>query len=193
MIVHMTFLFLIIMDPLGNVPLFVSILKHFDPVTQRKIILRELLVALAAMIFFIFFGEVFFKLLNIDNHTIEITGGIILFMIAIGMIFAKSSHINGKKNTKEPLIVPLAIPAVAGPAILATIVLYGGSGVSKLLVLLAIFIAWLISVPILLLAPYIKSVLGNNGAVAVERLFGYLIVLISVDMISHGIVASFTL
>lgn len=187
---HMSFLFLIVMDPLGNVPIFVSILKPFEPAKQRKIIIRELFIALGFMIIFLFFGQGFFRLLNVSDFSLQIAGGIILFIIAIRMIFANPRHETGGRTPTDPLIVPLAVPAVAGPAILATITLYGGTEENKLIVLLAILIAWVFLIPALLFSPYLKKLLGENGLTAVERLFGYLVVLISAQMTLNGLTAA---
>ncbi len=188
---NMAFLFFIVLDPPGNVPIFVGVLKHFDPITQRKIIIRELLISLGFMIIFLIFGEGFFKILNVSQASLQVAGGIILFIIAIPMIFASPTHDNIGKIPKDPLIVPLAVPAIAGPGILANITLYAGSGENKFLVFLAIFIAWLTLVPILLFSSYLKKLLGENGLTAVERLFGYLVVLLGAQMSIEGILASF--
>lgn len=190
---HLTFLFWLILDSVGNIPLFVSLLKHFDPPKQRKIILRELTIALVVLFLAFFFGKNFFKLLNISEQSLQISGGIILFLISLDMIFAEPKQ-EKKESTKsfpkDPLIVPLAIPSIAGPAILTTIILYAGSEGSKGTVFLAIFLAWLLSLPALLFSPLIKKFFGDNGIVAVERLFGFIVALISIDMIYRGI-ASF--
>ena len=193
MLIHLIVLFVIIIDPIGNVPFFVGILRPFEPKRQRTIIIRELIIALIVMIFFLYFGNLFFEMLNVGDHALEITGGLILFLIALGMLFAKH-ELEGEVTRKvsEPMIVPLAVPAVAGPAILAAIILYGGGEVSKFIVLLAILIAWAISAVTLLLAPHIKKWIGGNGAIAVERIFGYLVVVISVEMIVSGIKTFFS-
>lgn len=188
---HMAFLFLIIMDPLGNVPIFVGVLRHYEPKKQRKIIVRELLIALGFMVIFLFFGDGFFQILQVSEPSLQMAGGIILFIIAIRMIFASPSHEKTGRLPKDPLIVPLAVPAVAGPAILATMTLYGGSEYSKLIVLTAVLIAWLLLLPILLFSPYLKQMLGENGITAVERLFGYLVVLVSVQMAINGLSSAF--
>ncbi len=188
---HMTFLFLIVMDPLGNVPIFVGVLRHHEPKKQREIILRELLIALGIMVIFLFCGQGFFRLLHVSESSVQIAGGIILFIIAIRMIFATPSGEKTTRVPKDPLIVPLAVPAVAGPAILATMTLYGGSGASKLLVLTAVAIAWLCLLPILLFSPSLKKLLGENGLTAVERLFGYLVVLVSAQMAFNGLKTAF--
>lgn len=186
----MAFLFLIVMDPLGNVPIFVGVLRSFDPERQRKIILRELLIALGFMILFLFFGQGFFRVLNVSTSSLQMAGGIILFIIAIRMIFAAPGQHKGGRIAKDPLIVPLAVPAVAGPAILATMTLYGGAAENKLLVLLAVFIAWLCLLPTLIFSPYLKKLLGDNGIIAAERLFGYIVVLVSTQMALSGLISA---
>lgn len=189
---HVTFVLFVVMDSLGCVPLFLSILKPFEPKVQRRIILREMVIALGVMIFFLFFGQEFFKLINIQQAALQIAGGIILMIIGIRMIFAKHVDDTVKRSLKEPLIVPMAIPAIAGPGILATISLYGGGlEGSKVITLIGILIAWLLSLPILLLSSTLKKILGINGLIAVERLFGYLIVLISAQTAVNGIIATF--
>lgn len=176
------------MDSLGNIPLFISILKDFDPKTQRKIILREMIIALMLMILFLFFGKGFLSILNIKSSALQITGGIILFLISIKMVFSSPKQ-SIKKNPKEPLIVPLAVPLVAGPGILAFITLYGGD--STLTAFIALVLAWGLSLPCLLLASFFKSLFGDNGLVAIERLFGYIIVLISAQMAINGLLMAF--
>ncbi|MEZ5314862.1 MAG: MarC family protein [Chlamydiales bacterium] len=189
----MSFLFLIIMDPLGNIPIFVSVLKHFDLQQQKRIIFRELLIALGIMILFLFFGQGFFRLLNVSNSSLQIAGGIILFLIAIQMIFALPGEEGKEKIPKDPLIVPLAIPAVGGPGILATMTLYGGTVNNKFLTLLALFIAWLFLLPTLLFSGYIKKILGKNGITAAERLFGFIVILISTQMAISGLTSALSL
>ncbi|MCC5832851.1 MAG: MarC family protein [Chlamydiales bacterium] len=187
---HMSFLFLIVMDPLGNVPIFVGVLRAFDPERQRKIIFRELLIALAIMIIFLFFGQGFFRILHVSPSSLQMAGGIILFIIALRMIFSLPGQNKGGRIAKDPLIVPLAVPAVAGPAILATMTLYGGTADNKWLVLLAVFIAWLFLLPTLIFSPYLKKLLGDNGIVAAERLFGYIVVLVSTQMALSGLTSA---
>ncbi len=189
---HMAFTLIVVLDPLGNIPIFASLLKHFDAKKQREIIIRELLISLGLMIVFLFFGQGFFHFLNVKESSLQIAGGIILFLIAIRMVFSTPKYERvGQKIPKDPFIVPLAIPAIAGPAILATLTLFGGSGASKITVLGALLIAWALMVPTLLLSPYLKKLLGENGIVGVERLFGYLVVLIATNMAISGFLAAF--
>jgi multiple antibiotic resistance protein len=184
---HMAFLFWVILDSPGNIPLFVSLLKPFDAKRQRVIILRELLISLLIMLLAFFFGAGFFKILGISTYSLMIAGGIILFLLAMRMIFPKPEEAK-KELPKEPLIVPLAIPAVAGPGIIATIALYSAKmGGDKLMVFFAILISWAASVPVLFFSSYFKQWMGENGLIAIERLLGYLVVLISADMALRGL------
>ncbi|NGX61462.1 MAG: hypothetical protein K940chlam9_00948 [Chlamydiae bacterium] len=189
---HMALLFWIIMDPVGNLPIFVSLLKHLSPQEQRKVISREMVIALLIILLFLFFGHGFFSLFQIDEAAMELTGGIILFLIALQMVFSSPDHEKKKGLPKDPFIVPLAVPAVAGPAILATITLYSASEVPKGVVMGALILAWALTLPILLFAPYLKKWLGNNGIIATERLFGYIVVLIAAEMSIEGLTSSLT-
>lgn len=193
-ILHTAVVFWIILDSLGNVPLFVTALKHFEPKKQRRIILREMLIALGVMILFLFFGEAFFKMLNIQKSSLQIAGGVILFLISIQMVFASHKKEEKRLLPKDPLIVPLAIPATTGPGVLTMISLYaGGLETSKLEVFIAIFLAWLFSLPVVLLSTLLKRLLGDNGLIALERLFGYIIVLIAMNVMLSGLFSIFHL
>lgn len=184
------FTLFLLMDALGNIPLFISILKNFPPKKQRKIILRELIIALFVIVSFYFIGDILLNLLNIKQHTILISGGIILFIIAIHMILPDAFYSKPKRASSpsaEPLIVPLAVPLIAGPAVLASIILYSNNNESPFTVLSAIFAAWIASSIILLSASSLQKILGDRGLTACERLMGLLLTLISVQMFLQGI------
>lgn len=191
-----TFLFWIILDSVGSVPLYVSQLKYYEAKKQRKIILREMLIALVVLLFFFFFGERFFSTLNIKKSALQASGGIILLMISIKMVFAEP-HDEKKESSnqrKEPMIVPLAVPAISGPGILATITLYGsGHILNTTAVFFAIILAWILSLPVLLASSLLKDILGQNGLLAIERLFGYIVVLIAAQTTLNGLLAEFHL
>ena len=187
---QLVFLFWVVMDSVGTLPIFVSLLKHFEPSKQYKIITRELLIALGLMVVFLYFGQAFLKLLEISHPTLQMAGGTILFLLAIKMIFAKPSFDKKeKKIARDPLIVPLAVPLIAGPGILATVTFYGGIEKTTT-VLLAIIIAWALTLVVLLLSPFLNKKLGENGVVAVERLCGFIVVLIAIQMVFTGLVAA---
>ncbi|MES2200566.1 MAG: MarC family protein [Chlamydiota bacterium] len=183
------FTLFLLMDSLGNIPLFIAILKDFPPKKQRQIILRELTFALAIIVAFYFLGNLLLDLIHVKQHTILMAGGIILFLIAIRMVFPEFFYSKPKKASshKEPFIVPLAIPLVAGPAVLASIMLYSKEGAPHSTVLSALFLAWIASSIILLSSSLLQKVLGERGLTACERLMGLLLTLISVQMFLQGV------
>jgi multiple antibiotic resistance protein len=131
-----TLLFLI-MDPLGNLPIFLSILKHIDAKRRRVVLIREMLFALAILMLFLFAGQSIMDFLHVQPETLSISGGIILFIIAIKMIFPSAGSITGLAAGEEPFIVPLAIPLIAGPTVIATLLLLSSQNPTQLLELSA--------------------------------------------------------
>jgi multiple antibiotic resistance protein len=184
----MAFALFLLMDPIGNVPIFVAILKDIDPSRQRRIIIRELIFALVIIIVFYFIGNALLGFLNVTMPTILISGGIILFLIALRMIFPGRRDPDVElPQDKEPFVVPLATPLVAGPAVLAAVMLYSGQHKDHLMFpLCAIVIAWIASMLILLSSPLWKRLLGWRGLVAGERLMGLILTLIAVQMFLEG-------
>lgn len=185
----MAFALFLLMDPIGNVPIFVSVLKDIDPKRQRKIIIRELVIALIIIILFQFIGDALLGFLNVKMPTILISGGIILFLIALKMIFPGRRDPDVElPQDKEPFIVPLATPLVAGPAVLAAVMLYSGQHMDNNGIILgAIVIAWTASTLILLSSSLWKKLLGWRGLVACERLMGLILTLIAVQMFLEGL------
>jgi MarC family membrane protein len=185
----MAFALFLLMDPIGNVPVFISILKDIDARRQRKIIIRELIIALVIIILFNFLGDALLGFLNVTMPTILISGGIILFLIALKMIFPGRRDPDAEiPQDKEPFIVPLATPLVAGPAVLAAVMLYSGQHKNDLMLpLCAIVIAWAASTLILLSSSLWKKFLGWRGLVACERLMGLILTLIAIQMLLEGI------
>lgn len=180
-----------VLDPLGNVPIFFSALKDFEHKRQRRIVWREMLIALFAMLLFFFVGEKFTSLLAIKSSSLAITGGVILFLIGIRMVISRPRVVTEPHMLKEPLIVPLAIPGVAGPGILATISLYGGFGATHATeTFLAIIFAWILTLPCVFLATTLKRIFGENALIALERLFGFIIILIAVEMSLKGLLSA---
>lgn len=178
----------LVMDPLGNVPLFLSLLKDFEPKRRRIIILRELVIALAILLIFLYFGQNLLNFLQLEQESVSIAGGIVLFIIAIRMIFPSQHGIMGESLEGEPFIVPLAIPLIAGPSALATLILMVRSDPSRMTDwLFALMMAWGITAVILLAAPLFYKLLRRRGLAAVERLMGMLLIMISVQMLLNGI------
>ncbi len=187
-IFNIAFSLFILMDSLGNIPLFIALLKEIPHKRQRWIIFREMVIALVVIILFNFVGEGLLRFLHITEATVQIAGGLILFIIAIKMIFppAKDPNLDLPKDG-EPFIVPLAIPLIAGPAVLAAVMIYGHQEASLKDMLLAIGVAWAASLCILLLAPNIRKVLGWRGILACEKLMGLILTLIAVQMFLSGL------
>ncbi|MCB1109566.1 MAG: YhgN family NAAT transporter [Chlamydiia bacterium] len=182
-----SFALFLMMDPIGNIPVYIAVLKDIEPRRQRVIIIRELLIALAVIILFTFVGEYLLNILNVGQETILISGGIILFMIAVKMIFpsGKSYGMEGAEQG-EPFIVPLAIPLVAGPSVLAAVMIYSHRETMPLLIG-SVCIAWAFSTLILFTAPFLKKILGPRGIIACERLMGLLLTLLAIQMFLEGI------
>ena len=177
-----------VMDPLGNIPIFLSLLKDIEPKRRWKIISRELLIALVILLIFLFFGQQLLNLLQLETESVSIAGGIILFIIGIRMVFPSRRGIMGDQLEGEPFIVPLAIPLIAGPSTLATLMLFVHSDPTNMLNWLSVLlIAWTITAVILLSAPIFYKVLRKRGLAAIERLMGMILIMISVQMLVTGI------
>lgn len=177
----------LLMDPIGNIPLFLTILKEIDPKRQQRIIFRESLLALLLISTFYFLGEWLLGILGITPQAVRISGGIILFIIAIKLIFPSSNNGPQWSQNKEPFLVPLAMPMIAGPAVLAGVMLYARQNVDHLISLTGIFLAWVGSTIILMCAIPLKKILGQRGITACEKLMGLLLVMLGVQMFLDGI------
>ncbi|AWK15346.1 antibiotic transporter [Candidatus Fukatsuia symbiotica] len=186
--IAVTVLLFLIIDPLGNLPIFMSMLKQLEPQRRRVVLIRELLMALIVMLIFLFVGEKILTFLNLRTETVSISGGIILFLIAIKMIFpSHEDSVRGLPAQEEPFLVPLAIPLVAGPSILATLILLSHQYKNKITQLvLALMIAWGLSVAILLMSNVFLRLLGKRGVSALERLMGLILVMLSTQMFLDG-------
>lgn len=178
----------LLMDSLGNIPLYISFLKGLDPQRQRYVIFREMVIALVIIILFNFVGDAMMRFLNITHETIQIAGGIILFILALKMIFPPMHQpTENLPHDAEPFIVPLAVPLIAGPSILAAVMIYAKQEESNAVMLGAIFIAWTASLIVLLGASLLKKVLGWKGILALERLMGLILTLIAIQMFLSGL------
>lgn len=178
----------LIMDPLGNLPVFLSILRHVDPKRRRKVMLRELLFSLVIMMGFLFAGQQILSFLNLRQEAVSIAGGIILFLIAIKMIFPSPGGVTGLAAGEEPFLVPMAIPMIAGPSILASLLLLANQEPTRMVDWsLALLMAWGTSAVILMFYELFNKLLGERGLTAVERLMGMLLVMISVQMLLDGV------
>ena len=178
----------LVMDPLGNIPVFLAVLKNFDPAKKRKIIVRECIIAFLVLAFFLFVGRFILNLLYISQSSLGMAGGVILLLIAIKMIFSGSEKIFEMSDISEPFIVPLAVPAVAGPSAMTTIILITAAHMDLWYKwLFVLFVAWLLTSIILFFSIGLGRLLGKKGLSACERLMGMLLAAVAVEMFVKGL------
>jgi multiple antibiotic resistance protein len=179
----------LVMDPLGNVPLFLSVLKGVPAERRRVVIARELAIAFFVLVLFLLAGGRLMQFLGLEQPAIGIAGGIVLFLIAIRMVFpSDAARFGGSSPEGEPFIVPLAIPLIAGPSALATVILLQAT-LDRVELFGALAIAWGVTALILLSSTMLYRVLRERGLIAVERLMGMLLVMVAVQMFMDGVKA----
>ncbi len=183
-------LLLLVTDPFGNVPLFVATLREVAPERRRRVIMRECLIAFGLLLAFMFIGRPFLEALQLSEVSLRIGGGVILFLISLRMIFPSPEGIFGKPDGRstEPLIVPLAIPALAGPSALVTVLLFSSQGAMATWLYVAVIslvaLVWLV---VLLSAERLQRALGDAVMTAFERLMGLILTAIAIEMLLAGI------
>lgn len=182
-------LLILVTDPFGNIPIFVSVLSQVAPERRWIVVVRECAIAFFILLIFMFFGKVFLDALHLSEVSLRIGGGVILFLIALRMVFPQPGGVFGDvEGDSEPFIVPLAIPALAGPSSLATVLLFSSD--TKVAVsihigaLVAVAVVWLV---VLLSAEKMQRVLGARAMTAVERLMGLILTAMAVEMLLAGI------
>lgn len=181
-------LLFLILDPLGNIPIFLSLLKPLAPARRRVVLARELLMALAVLLVFLFGGSYLLEAMHLRQESISIAGGIILFIIGLRMIFPSPQGLMGELPEGEPFIVPMAIPLVAGPSGMAAVMLLASSEPGRLGDwAIALLLAWLATSALLFAAFRLYRLLGMRALLAMERLMGMLLVAISVQMLLDGL------
>jgi multiple antibiotic resistance protein len=184
----------LVMDPLGNVPLFLSVLKTVEARRRRLVLVREILIAYAVLMVFLLIGQSLLHFLGLQPEAVSIAGGIVLFLIALRMIFPNQGSMSGEAIEGEPFVVPLAIPLVAGPSALATLLLLQSApGATVPMLAIAVTVAWGFCAVILLSSTSLYRVLGERGLIAMERLMGMLLVMVSVQMLLNGLRTSLVL
>ncbi|HOV96761.1 MAG TPA: YhgN family NAAT transporter [Thermomonas sp.] len=177
-----------ILDPLGNIPVFLGLLKDVPAARQRRILMRELLIALGVLMLFLWGGQYALELMHLRQESVSIAGGIVLFLIGLRMIFPSPEGVMGDVPGGEPFIVPLAIPMIAGPSGMAAVMLLGSQEPDRMGDwMLALTLAWGATAIILFCATWLKKLLGMRMLTALERLMGMVIVAISVQMLLDGI------
>lgn len=187
-IYSIAFTLLLVLDPFGNVPLFITILSKIEAKKRRWIIVREMLIALLILFFFLFFGDLILKGMKISRAALSISGGVILFLIALKMIFPGKLISSEEEEQSNPLIVPLAVPLVAGPSSISMIILFTQQKiVNTYKLIFCLLIAWFISLIILYFSDYLNRFFGFRVLKAIERLMGLILTTIAIQMLLTGI------
>ena len=184
-----TILLILITDPLGNIPLFISALKNVASERRNKIIVRECLIAFATLVFFLFFGSAILTALNLSDETLRIAGGVILFLIALNMVFpGTGGNLVDESTHGEPFIVPVAIPLIAGPSAMTTVMLLGKSEPTRMLEWIgSISIAIAVTMVVFFTSVKLEDRLGPAFLSAIEKLMGLILTAIAIDMLLSGL------
>lgn len=177
----------IIANPIGGIPIFVSLVKDFDFRKQRTILLRESVISMFLAFFFLYLGGPFVQSLHIDMFAIKLGGGIVVFLIASSMIFPHHSDGKGSKSlSQEPFIVPIATPLITGAGVFASIMIVAETA-PLAVVSSAIFIAWVAVIIIVTASAYFQKILGKRGLIALEQLMGMILMMIGVELFLSGV------
>lgn len=181
-------LLLLVLDPLGSLPVFIPIMRDVAPQRRTLVALREVLIAFVVLFAFMFFGEAFLRVMRLSERSLEVAGGVILLMVAIRMIFSHEGGVYGTPQGKEPFIFPLAVPLLAGPSAMATVLLLASNQPDRVMAWAgALTCAMAVSGAVLLLCDRIRKLLGDSVVSAVEKLMGLVLTAIAVEMILAGL------
>ena len=181
-------LLLLVIDPFGNVPIVVAVLAKVPRARRTRVVLRECFAAYVILVAFMFGGQAFLRWLQLSEVSLAIAGGIILFLIALRMVFRHPEGIFGDVPGAEPFLVPLAIPSIAGPSALATVMLMVSRDPSRRVAwFLALTAAMAATTLVLVAAHRLQRVLGERGMIAVERLMGLVLTALAVQMLLDGL------
>jgi MarC family membrane protein len=181
-------LLLLVLDPLGSLPVFIPIMRGVPPERRTLVAVREVLIAFGVLFAFMLFGETFLRVMRLSGRSLEVAGGVILLMVAIRMIFSHEGGVYGTPEGKEPFIFPLAVPLLAGPSAMATVLLLASRQPDRVLSWVgALACAMLVSGAVLLLCERIRKLLGDSVVSALEKLMGLVLTAIAVEMILAGL------
>ncbi|WP_395691468.1 MarC family protein [Piscinibacter sp.] len=181
-------LLLLVLDPLGGLPIYIPIMNSVPKERRRRVALREVTIAFAVLLGFMFAGEAFLRVMHLSERSLEVAGGVILLMVAIRMIFGHEGGVYGMPEGKEPLIFPLAVPLLAGPSAMATVLLLASRQPERVMTwVLALTVAMAISGLVLLACERIRRLLGDSVVAALEKLMGLVLTAIAVEMILAGL------
>lgn len=178
--------FFLVANPIGNSPTIIALVKDFPFERQKKIIFREGIISLLLALFFQYFGEFFLGMLQINDYALTLTGGILLFLVALQMLFHKPDGTETAQLRQEPFIVPIATPLISGPGLMTIIMINARSEANDLKISSAIFIAWIGVLTVLMIAPYLQKILGKRGLAALEQVMGMILGLMAMQMIING-------
>jgi MarC family membrane protein len=183
-------LLLLVLDPFGSLPIFISVMRGVEPARRTIVAVREVAMAFAVLLAFMFAGQGFLSLMHLSERSLEVAGGVILLIIAIRMIFSHSSGEGyaADGEQREPLIFPLAVPLLAGPSALATVLLLASRQPDRVLYWVgALTVAMLVCGAVLLAADRIRRLIGASMVAAIEKLMGLVLTAIAVEMILAGL------
>ncbi len=186
-LVSATLTLVFVMDPLGNIPIFLAALNPVAPQKRQWVILRESLIAFVILLLFLLFGQYILEAMHISQPALSISGGIILFLIAIRMIFPEHDEGEKPKKNIEPFIVPLAVPLIAGPSTMTMTMVMANQGMNDtFLLVVALSTAWFLTTAVLVFSVSLRKVLGERGLIAIERLMGMILTTMAVQMFLTG-------
>jgi MarC family membrane protein len=181
-------LLLLVLDPLGGLPIYIPIMNAVRKERRRLVAVREVTIAFAVLLGFMFAGEAFLRVMHLSERSLEVAGGVILLMVAIRMIFGHEGGVYGMPEGKEPLIFPLAVPLLAGPSAMATVLLLASRQPERVMTwVLALTVAMTISGVVLLACERLRRLLGDSVVAALEKLMGLVLTAIAVEMILAGL------
>jgi len=181
-------LLLLVLDPLGSLPIFIPIMRTVSKERRKMVAVREVTIAFCVLLAFMFLGDGFLRVMHLSERSLEVAGGVILLMVAIRMIFSHEGGVYGTPDGREPLIFPLAVPLLAGPSAMATVLLLASRQPERMLQWVgALVSAMLVSGAVLLLCDRIRRLLGDSVVSALEKLMGLVLTAIAVEMILAGL------
>lgn len=180
-------IFFLVANPIGNSPTILSLIKHCDFSRQKKIVFREAMIGLFIALFFQYVGEMFLGMLKVSDYALTLTGGLVLFLTALQMIFHKPESADDMSSKQEPFIVPIATPLITGPGLMTMIMVTSKEVDNNLTITFAILITWIGVTLVLVGAPYVQKLVGKRGMAALEQVMGMILALISISMLFNGI------
>jgi MarC family membrane protein len=182
-------LLLLVLDPFGSLPIFISVMRNVEPARRTRVALRESALAFAVLLTFMLTGQWFLTVMHLSERSLEVAGGVILLIIAVRMIFASGGEVYAADGqAREPLIFPLAVPLLAGPSAMATVLLLASRQPERLMTWIgALTVAMVVSAVVLIGADRIRKWIGSSMVSAIEKLMGLVLTAIAVEMILAGL------